>query len=127
MESNSDAGASRDLDDLQERIRRAPAQYLADHIRSARRQAGLSHDRLVERMGASSRSGLIRYEKAAHRPRAQMLVSIAEATGRDVEWFLPPDDRAPDAEELEVRVARLEEQVATLMQRAEPSAEHDVS
>jgi transcriptional regulator with XRE-family HTH domain len=79
------------LDDLQERIRLAAGPLIAGRIRRARRQAGLSHDRLGEAMGGVTRQHLIKLEKAKHRPRAEMLVRIAEATGRQVEWFLDPD------------------------------------
>lgn len=90
--------ASMQLDELQERIRKAPADLIAARIRRARREAiidgktvKLSHDELRERMGTSNRQHLIKLEKAQHRPGAAMLTRIAEATGRQVEWFLDPD------------------------------------
>jgi transcriptional regulator with XRE-family HTH domain len=78
-------------DDLQERIRRAPGDLIAARIRRARREAGLSHDALGERMGGVTRQHLIKLEKGKHRPRPDMLALIAEATGRQVEWFTNPD------------------------------------
>jgi transcriptional regulator with XRE-family HTH domain len=42
-------------------------------------------------MGGVTRQHLIKLEKAQHRPGAEMLTRIAEATGRQVEWFLDPD------------------------------------
>ncbi len=77
--------------DLQEAIRLAPGQFIAQRIRRARREAGLSHDQLGEFMGGVSRQHLIKLEKAKHRPRAEMLTRLAEATRRQVEWFLDPD------------------------------------
>lgn len=77
--------------DLQEKIRLAPGELIASRIRRARREAGLSHDALGERMGGVTRQHLIKLEKAKHRPGASMLTRLAEATGRPVEWFIDPD------------------------------------
>jgi transcriptional regulator with XRE-family HTH domain len=86
--------------DLQERIRLAPGQMIASRIKRARREARLSHDALGERMGGVTRQHLIKLEKAKHRPGADMLTRVAEATGRTVEWFLDPDiDPSPFQEE----------------------------
>lgn len=63
---------------------------LASRIRSARREAALSHDRLGAKVG-TSRQHLISLEKAKHRPRIEMLVAIADATGKPVGYFLDPD------------------------------------
>lgn len=87
------------LENLQERIRQAPGPLLAARIKRARKTCEAlhpdprrrSHDRLVEVMGESSRQHLIKLEKAQHRPGAELLTKIAEATGRQVEWFLDPD------------------------------------
>ena len=78
-------------EDLQERIRIAPGLLIGTRIRRARKEAGLSHDALGELMGGVTRQHLIKLEKAKHRPGADMLTRIAEATGRTVEWFLDPD------------------------------------
>lgn len=75
---------------LQERIRLAPGQLIAARIKRARRDAELSHDRLGEALGGVTRQHLIKLEKAQHRPRAEMLTRIAEATGREIDWFLDP-------------------------------------
>ena len=77
--------------DLQERIRLAPGELIASRIRRARRDSGLSHDALGERMGGVTRQHLIKLEKAKHRPGAGMLTRLAEATGRSAEWFIDPD------------------------------------
>lgn len=76
------------IDLLQERIRLAAGQLIAGRIRRARRQAGLSHDKLGDAIGGVSRQHLIKLEKAQHRPRADMLLRIAEATGKPVDFFL---------------------------------------
>ena len=81
-------------EELQERIRQAPAQLIATRIKRARKTAGedgLTHDELGERMGGVTRQHLIKLEKAVHRPRAEMLRRISEATGRSVDWFLDPE------------------------------------
>lgn len=89
-----------ELDALQEQIRLAAGQLIASRIRRARRQRGLSLDRLGEEIGGVTRQHLIKLEKGQHRPRAAMLSRIAEATGKPVEWFLDPDqDPSPFQEE----------------------------
>lgn len=82
--------------ELQERIRLAPLLLIAARIKRARKTAGyggtsLSHDRFGELCGGVTRQHLIKLEKAKHRPRAEMLTRIAEATGREVDWFLDPE------------------------------------
>ncbi len=72
------------------RIQDAPLKLIAARIRRARRESELSLDRLGETVG-TSRHHLIRLEKGIHRPRIEMLTKIAEATGRQVEWFLDPE------------------------------------
>ncbi len=72
------------------RIQDAPLKLIAARIRRARREADLTLDAVAETVG-SSRHHLIRLEKGIHRPRIEMLTKIAEATGRQVEWFLDPD------------------------------------
>lgn len=84
------------LEALQERIRLAPGALIATRIKRARKTAnggppGFSHDRLGEACGGVTRQHLIKLEKAQHRPRAAMLLRIAEATGRTVDWFLDPE------------------------------------
>lgn len=90
METTADA-----RDALQERIRLAPGALIAARIKRARREMngelGLSHDKFGELLGGVTRQHLIKLEKAQHRPRAEMLTRIAEATGREVDWFLDPE------------------------------------
>ena len=84
------------LDELQERIRLAAGPLIAARIRRARRYAGLSHDKLGAAIGGVSRQHLIKLEKAQHRPRADLLSKIADATGKPIDFFLVEDsDDAP--------------------------------
>lgn len=78
-------------DELQEQIRLAPGALIAARIKRARRELDLSHDKFGELLGGVTRQHLIKLEKAQHRPRAEMLTKIAEATGREVDWFLDPE------------------------------------
>lgn len=75
----------------EELLRDAPLPLIAGRIRRARRSAGLSHDALGNRMGGVTRQHLIKLEKGRHRPRLETLVRIAEATGREIDWFLDPE------------------------------------
>lgn len=69
---------------------------VGEQIRSARKRAGLSHDRLGAVVG-TSRQHLIRLEKGIHQPRDGMLARIAEATGQPLSFF--EDGDAEDDEE----------------------------
>lgn len=86
-----------DLDALQERIRLAPGQLIGARIRRARKDAGLSHDKLGDLLDGVTRQHLIKLEKARHRPRADMLARIAGATGKPVDWFF--EEQRPAADE----------------------------
>ena len=80
-------------------IKDAPMRLIAARIKRSRREAQLTLDRLGEQIG-TSRQHLIRLEKGLHRPRPEMLLRIAEATGREVDWFLDPEvDPSPFPEE----------------------------
>ena len=61
-------------------------QALGAKLRQARKDAGLSHDRLAERVG-TSRSHLIKLEKGWHRPTQPMLEAITRETGKQIEFF----------------------------------------
>ena len=73
-----------------DRLKEAPLRLIAARIKRARKEAELSHDRLGGQVG-TSRQHLISLEKARHRPRLEMLSRIAEATGREIDWFLDPE------------------------------------
>ncbi len=78
-------------EELQERIRLAEGKLIAARIKRARKSADLTHDRLGELCGGVTRQHLIKLEQAKHRPRADMLRRISEATGRSVDWFVDPE------------------------------------
>lgn len=74
--------------ELQEKIRLTAGSALAERIKKARRDAGLTHDDLGERMGGVTRQHLIKLEKGKHRPRAEMLIRLAKATGKEIDYFV---------------------------------------
>lgn len=80
--------------ELRDRIALVPKPVLGQRIRESRGEKGkpgyLSHDRLAARVG-TTRQHLIRLEHGKHRPGEEMLSRIADATSREVEWFLRPD------------------------------------
>jgi len=89
------------IEALQIQIKDAPLRLIAARIRRARRETGLTLDKLAE-AARTSRHHLIRLEKGQHRPRPEMLTKIAEATGRDLKWFLDPEvDPSPFPDEQE--------------------------
>lgn len=69
---------------------------LGAQIRSARKRAGLSHDKLGAQVG-TSRQHLIRLEQGQHAPSEKLLARIAEATGQPLE--LPANGSGPDDED----------------------------
>lgn len=75
--------------DLPEQIKRAPLDLIAARIKYARERYG-THDKLAAQIG-TNRQHIIKLEKAKHRPRADTLTRIAEATGREIVWFLDPE------------------------------------
>jgi len=78
------------VDLLAAKIQDAPLRLIAARIRRARREAPLTLDQLGELVG-TSRQHLIRLEAGKHRPRAEMLTRIAEATSRPIDWFVDPE------------------------------------
>lgn len=80
-----------EIAELQERIRLAPGQLIATRIKRARKSANLTLDHLGEACGGVTRQHLIKLEQGKHRPRAEMLRRIAEASGRSVDWFVDPE------------------------------------
>ena len=82
--------------DIEDLLRAAPLPMISARIKRARKTKGWSHDRLGVEMGGVHRQNLIGYENGRHRPRLATLERIAEATGRDVRWFVDPDvDESP--------------------------------
>jgi transcriptional regulator with XRE-family HTH domain len=85
-------------------------------IRQARKQAGLSHDRLGELVG-TSRQHLIKLEKGRHAPREELLQRIADATGKTMAFFTQDEDEDEDDGEGDLAI-RLVETIRALV-RAE--------
>lgn len=69
---------------------------LGDRMRWARKRAGLSHDRLVEKIGRSNRSYLIKIERGDHIPRRDLRDAIADATGVPRDLFATEEDEEAD-------------------------------
>lgn len=84
------------------RIRRMKREMpLPQRLRWARKQAGLSLDRLGQMVG-TSRQHLIRLEKGQHKPRPDMVVRIAQATEQPVELFVDEDEEGEPPVQLRV-------------------------
>lgn len=69
---------------------------LGDRVRWARKRAGLSHDRLIERLGRSNRSHLIKIEQGKHLPGRELRDAIADACGVSRDLFADEDDEESD-------------------------------
>src|SRR4051812_44158185 len=78
-------------EELEQLRRDAPRPFIAARVKRARKALGLSHDRLGALCGGVTRQHLIKLEKGQHRPTLEMLSRIAEATGRDLRWFVDPE------------------------------------
>jgi transcriptional regulator with XRE-family HTH domain len=76
-------------------------------IRQARKQAGLSHDRLGDLVG-TSRQHLIKLEKGKHAPREDMLQRIADATGKTLAFFTQ-DEEEDEVDDGEAEVVSLDD------------------
>lgn len=71
------------------------AHRLAQNVRAARTECGLSQRALAEQIDTDS--GLVsKWERGQHSPSAQNLAAIAHVTGRDLSWFYV--DHAQSAE-----------------------------
>lgn len=73
--------------DARDLLRDAPLRLIAERLRQARNEAGLTLDGLAA-AAYTSRQHLINLEKGNHRPRLDMLAKIAEATGKTVDFFV---------------------------------------
>ena len=84
-----------DRDTLELLLKNAPLKMVASRVKRARTSKGWSHDTLGERCGMY-RANLIKLEQAKHRPRLETLERIADATDRDLRWFVDPElDQSP--------------------------------
>ena len=82
--------------ELLEQLRKdAPLKMIGARVKRARGDKGWSHDSLCEKTGMY-RANLIKLEQAKHRQQLETLERVAEATGREVRWFVDPDvDESP--------------------------------
>lgn len=85
-----------DTPDVPQMLRDAPLPLIAARIRRARRTLGLSHDALGLKMGGVTRQHLIKLEKGRHRPKIEMITSLAEALGKPVDYFLVEGSGEPN-------------------------------
>ncbi len=82
---------------------------LGERIRWARKTAGLSHDRLVERIGRSNRGHLIKIEQGVHTPGRDLRAQIADACGVPRDLFDDEDDdEGSDADQSLFRALKAE-------------------
>ena len=89
-------------DQLSREIQNAPLKLIAARIKQARKASAFpTLDGLAEQIG-TSRHHLIRLEGAKHRPRADMLQRIAEATGKPLDFFLVEEAGEPSPFPVEV-------------------------
>jgi transcriptional regulator with XRE-family HTH domain len=77
-------------EELERLLRDAPLPMIAARVKRARKTKGWSHDSLGEACGMY-RANLIRLEQGKHRPRIATLERIADATGKDLRWFIDPE------------------------------------
>lgn len=61
--------------------------FSSDHLRRARQEAGLTQERLADLVGVSWRS-VSRWETGEGAPSVEVLVRIAEATGKRIDYFI---------------------------------------
>jgi transcriptional regulator with XRE-family HTH domain len=69
---------------------------LGSRIRQARRQSGLSQSQLALKIGAHVTS-VSDWERGVNEPSVRHMTSIAEATGKKLDWFV--ESRAPFPDE----------------------------
>ena len=81
-----------------------PDTFLAQRLRQAR--GSMSQEDLAYKVREVTKGTLTpaatdisRYERSVHAPRMAMLVAIANATGKDIEFFLNESEEADDDEE----------------------------
>lgn len=81
--------AGQAADSIPDAVRRLP---LGERIAWARKHRGLSHDRLIEKLGRSNRGHLIKIEKGAHVPRVDLREALAGALDVPVSLFLDDEE-----------------------------------
>lgn len=72
-------------------------ELIADRLRQARTQAGLSQEELAEKIGLTTVS-ISKFETGRRQPRVSTLERVAEATGTPLAWFFsePSEPVLPD-------------------------------
>lgn len=63
--------------------------FVAQRVREARREAGMSQGELADDIGITHQQ-MQKYEAGRNRISAGRLAAIAERCGRDIAWFFPP-------------------------------------
>jgi transcriptional regulator with XRE-family HTH domain len=66
---------------------------LAQRLKGARKESGLSQERLAEAVGVSGHAVYL-FERGKNRPALDTLERIAAATDRDLAWFFQDEDAA---------------------------------
>lgn len=81
-------------------VRKIPAPVrqmrLGERMRWARKSSGLSHDRLIEKMGRSNRGHAIKIEQGTHVPGLELRNAWADATNVSRDLFAEDDDEESD-------------------------------
>lgn len=88
---------------------------LGERIKWARKSAGISHDRLVEKIGRSNRGHLIKVEQGTHTPGADLRDALADALNVPRDLFADEDDaesRDPVADLMNALRVMVDEAVA---------------
>ncbi|MBX3168313.1 MAG: helix-turn-helix transcriptional regulator [Candidatus Eremiobacteraeota bacterium] len=91
-----------------------------EQIRKARRKQGLSQEQLAEQLGVE-RLQVNRWETGKQQPRSEVLLRLAQALERPIEWFF----EKPRQEHLDLaaRITALDEKLNRVLQILESSAE----
>lgn len=74
--------------EFRDRVREAPLKMIAARIKRARKEADEMTLDVLAGKAFTSRQHLISLEKGKHRPRPEMLMKIAEATGKPLDFFV---------------------------------------
>lgn len=94
-------------------------QEIGQRIRQAREAADLTQQQLADRIGIQTAQSISRYERGETEVSTKRLRKIAEATGKELDYFvqlLPGEVGATEPGEAEVslRLAAVEEQLQEL-------------
>lgn len=87
-------------------------------IRDARLTAGMSQSQLARAVQTTERN-IMRWESSSNQPRVESVVAIAQATGRDLDFFLTGASEEEDDEEA-AQVSSHHDMLAALAAALEP-------